>query len=50
VENESFSATFGPKSPATYLNQTLRAQGQLVDNYISQISGQSPFALTKADC
>jgi hypothetical protein len=61
LENESFNATFGPTSPATYLNTTLRPAGELVehyyatghaslDNYISQISGQSPTPLTKADC
>jgi hypothetical protein len=26
-ENESYEATFGPNSPATYLNGTLRKQG-----------------------
>jgi hypothetical protein len=64
IENQSFSALLGsgeaaPDAP--YLNQTLRAQGEYVpqyfatghfslDNYISQISGQSPTTLTKADC
>jgi len=61
LENESFASTFGPSSPATYLNGTLRKEGELVegyyatghaslDNYISQISGQSPTNTTKADC
>ncbi|MBV9323165.1 MAG: phosphoesterase [Chloroflexi bacterium] len=61
LENESFSETFGPGSPATYLNGTLRAQGELLegyfatghaslDNYISQISGQAPTSATRADC
>jgi hypothetical protein len=61
LENESFFSTFGPGSPATYLNGTLRAKGELVenyfatghaslDNYISQVSGQAPNNLTKADC
>jgi hypothetical protein len=27
LENESFSSTFGPGSPATYLNQALVPQG-----------------------
>jgi len=50
LENEDFGDTFGPDSPATYLNGTLRAQGELVENYyatshaslgnyISQVSG-----------
>src|SRR3989440_1074640 len=61
LENESFGATFGPGSPAHYLNGALRSQGALVegyfatghastDNYIAQISGQSPNGSTKADC
>jgi hypothetical protein len=33
VENENFSATFGPNSPATYLNGTLLKQGELIQNY-----------------
>ncbi len=61
LENESFSSTFGPSSPATYLNQTLVPKGELLDNYyatghvsldnyIAQISGQAPTALTNSDC
>ena len=61
LENESFATTFGPTSPATYLNTVLLKQGELIDgyfatghasldNYISQISGQSPNNVTKADC
>jgi hypothetical protein len=61
LENESFTATFGPTSPATYLNSVLLKQGELIDNYfatghasldnyISQISAQSPNGVTKADC
>jgi phosphatidylinositol-3-phosphatase len=61
LENESFSATFGPTSPATYLNSTLLKQGQLVTNYfatshvslgnyISQVSGQEPTVSTDDDC
>jgi hypothetical protein len=61
LENTGFSTTFGPNSPAVYLNTTLRRQGQLIDgyyatghasldNYISQISGQAPTVKTKADC
>jgi hypothetical protein len=48
LENENFSATFGPNSPATYLNGTLLKQGELIqkyyatghaslDNYISHV-------------
>jgi hypothetical protein len=61
LENQGYSATFGPGSPATYLNGVLRKQGELVqnyyatghnslDNYISQVSGQSPTRSTQGDC
>ncbi|MGA8371799.1 MAG: hypothetical protein WB765_16840 [Acidimicrobiales bacterium] len=61
LENEGFSTTWGPGSPATFLNGTLRKQGELIDNYyatghdsldnyISQVSGQAPTNMTKADC
>ena len=61
LENENFDATWGPSSPAQYLNGTLRPMGQLLtnyyaighaslDNYIAQISGQSPNPATQADC
>ena len=33
LENEGYATTFGPSSPATYLNGTLRKQGELVQNY-----------------
>jgi hypothetical protein len=60
-ENEGYQATFGPGSPATYLNVTLRPKGELLqnyyaighnslDNYISQVSGQAPTEDTQADC
>jgi hypothetical protein len=60
-ENEGYAATFGPRSPATYLNGTLRKEGELLqnyyaighdslDNYIAQVSGQSPTEDTQADC
>jgi phosphatidylinositol-3-phosphatase len=60
-ENEGFDLTFGPGSPATYLNGTLRKKGELLqnyygighdslDNYIAQVSGQSPTEDTQADC
>ena len=51
----------GPARPATYLNGTLRPQGELLqnyyaighnslDNYIAQVSGQAPTEDTQADC
>jgi len=60
-ENEGYTTTFGPNSPATYLNGTLRKEGELLqnyfaighnslDNYIAQVSGQSPTEDTQADC
>ena len=61
LENENYVTTWGPSSPAKYLNAVLRPQGQLLthyfaighaslDNYIAQISGQSPNADTQGDC
>jgi hypothetical protein len=61
LENKGFNETFGPGSPATYLNTVLRARGQVVenyygtghfslDNYISQVSGQAPNQVTQRDC
>jgi phosphatidylinositol-3-phosphatase len=61
LENEGYASTFGPVSPATYLNGTLRPKGELVqkyyaighvslDNYIAQVSGQAPTEDTQADC
>src|SRR5205823_13431756 len=61
LENEDYATTWGPSSPAHYLNGTLVKQGKLLtqyfgighaslDNYIAQISGQSPNRTTQADC
>jgi len=61
LENEGYEATFGPGSPAMYLNGTLRAKGELLqdyygtghdslDNYIAEVSGQAPTEDTQADC
>jgi hypothetical protein len=61
LENESFGTTFGPTSPANYLNTTLVPQGKLLsqyhgighnslDNYLAEISGQAPNPDTQADC
>ena len=61
LENENYDSSWGPSSPATYLNNTLRPRGQLLtqyfgighaslDNYLAQISGQAPNPQTQADC
>jgi hypothetical protein len=61
LENEAFGSTFGPTSPAVYLNGTLVPEGELIenyfatghvslDNYIAQVSGQAPTPLTNSDC
>jgi phospholipase C len=61
LENKGFDKTWGAGSPATYLNGTLRPQGQLLsqyygighaslDNYIAEVSGQAPNPDTQADC
>jgi len=61
LENKGFNTTFGPSSPATYLSQTLTAQGQLLrqyygiahkslPNYLAMVSGQGPNFVTQADC
>src|SRR5215475_3043119 len=61
LENEKFATTFGPNSPATYLNSTLLPQGQLVvnyyatshastGNYLSQVSGQASTPMINSDC
>src|SRR2546428_9979706 len=57
LENEDFSKTFGPTSPAKYLNQTLVPLGTLdtnyyatghvsLDNYIAMTSAQPANPLT----
>jgi len=60
LENESFSETFGPESPAKYLNSLTRKGALLenyygighfsLDNYIAMISGQAPNPTTQSDC
>jgi len=61
LENESFSATFGPTSPAVYLNTTLLQQGELITNYfatshvslgnyVSMVSGQESTPSQNNDC
>ena len=60
LENEGYRHTFGPASPASYLNH-LRGQGALASNYfatshfslgnyIALISGQAPNPATEYDC
>ncbi len=60
LENEGYQRTFGPQSPATYLNH-LAARGALLKNYyatshfslgnyITLISGQAANAATQNDC
>jgi hypothetical protein len=60
LENEGYQVTFGPTSPAKYLNH-LKRQGALVrnyfgtshfslGNYIALISGQAPNPATEYDC
>jgi hypothetical protein len=61
LENESFASTFGPNSPAKYLNDVLLTQGELIPNYyatshvslgnyVAQVSGQAPTPSTNNDC
>ncbi|KHL01392.1 alkaline phosphatase family protein [Sinomonas humi] len=61
LENEDYASSFGPDSPATYLNEVLVPQGQLLtnyyatghfstDNYLAQISGQAPNTVSGNDC
>jgi hypothetical protein len=60
LENEDFSKSWGPSSPATYLN-SLVPQGAFAtnyygvghvsaDNYIAMTSGQTPTPLFMSDC
>jgi hypothetical protein len=60
LENEDYDDTFGPKSPATFLNALPRQGAMLpnyygighysLDNYIAMISGQAPNPATQSDC
>lgn len=61
LENEDFSASFGPESPARYLNEVIVPSGVLLenyyatghastDNYIAQVSGQAPNEISGSDC
>ncbi len=60
LENEGYHITFGPKSPATYLNKLARRGALLpnyyaighfsLDNYLAMVSGQAPNPVTQSDC
>ena len=61
LENQSYAATFGSRSAATYLAHTLPARGALLThyyaighaslgNYIALVSGQAPNFATQLDC
>jgi hypothetical protein len=61
LENQSYAATFGSRSPAPYLAHTLPARGALLTryyaighaslgNYIALVSGQAPNFATQLDC
>jgi hypothetical protein len=60
-ENEDFDSTFGPGSPAVFLNSVLRPMGTMddqyyatghvsLDNYIAMTSGQPDNPATGTDC
>jgi hypothetical protein len=60
LENEDYATSWGPASPATYLN-SLKAQGAFAqsyygvshlsaDNYIAMTSGQAPTPVFQSDC
>jgi hypothetical protein len=61
LENQSYSATFGPRTAAPYLAHDLAARGALLSryyaighaslgNYVALISGQAPNEATQLDC
>ena len=61
IENKGYDETFGTGTASPYLAGKLRREGVLLNsyyaiahnslpNYIAQISGQAPNALTQADC
>jgi len=61
IENEEGSALFGANSQASYLPHVLEPMGTLIqnyyatghvsaDNYIAQVSGQAPNAVSSSDC
>ena len=61
LENEGYAQSFGTPSADPYLARTLRAEGALLrnyyavghdslDNYVAQVTGQSPDPATMNDC
>jgi phospholipase C len=61
IENKGYTETWGDESTAPYLAKTLRDKGVLMNyyygtahnslpNYLAQISGQAPNAMTQSDC
>ena len=61
LENQGYDSTFGPRSPAHYLADTMVKAGALLrqyygtghfslDNYIAMISGIAPSPETQLDC
>ncbi|CAH0222783.1 Phosphatidylinositol-3-phosphatase [Arthrobacter sp. Bi83] len=61
LENRGYGTVWGPASKTPYLSKFLRARGVLLSqyyaiahhsqpNYLAQISGQTPNAMTRADC
>jgi len=60
LENEDYASSWGPNSPATYLNslvpngafatQYYGASHASADNYIAMTSGQTPTVLFQTDC
>jgi hypothetical protein len=61
LENQDYAVTFGPNSPAIYLNRTLLTQGELIvnyfatshaslGNYLSEVSGQQGTPALNNDC
>ena len=61
LADQGFNEAFGPNSPAPYLANTLRGQGELLSNYyavapgelaneVALISGQGPTPQTAANC
>ncbi|MFE5835303.1 alkaline phosphatase family protein [Arthrobacter sp. NPDC056493] len=61
LENRGYGTVWGPASKAPYLSRFLRARGVLLSqyyatahhslpNYLAQISGQPPNAVTRAGC
>ncbi|MEA2213942.1 MAG: phosphatidylinositol-3-phosphatase, partial [Solirubrobacteraceae bacterium] len=61
LSGQGYNQTYGPTSPLPYLAKTLKAQGELLQNYygvassplsnaVALLSGQGPNPQTAADC